>query len=189
MLTHVFFCWDISVIFYWDKLVTETFRSFVSVGFKLVVTVFISLYYQTFWPKWLNFFRSFQKHLGLWPKKKQTHIHLCSHLHIFIFEIVGTPPPGCTYAWASNANSVCKEIRYMEWFFPSIQFLPLPILKMIASDTKFCQICLKQLFLITRESFRVVRTSLVPGSKHKLCLCYHDFVPQYAHQALKASTL
>jgi len=26
----VFFRWDISVIFCWDKLVTETFRSFVS---------------------------------------------------------------------------------------------------------------------------------------------------------------
>jgi len=24
----------------------------------------------TLWPKWLNFLRSFQNHLGLWPKKK-----------------------------------------------------------------------------------------------------------------------
>jgi len=33
-------------------------------------TVFIYLYFQTFWPKWLNFFQSFQKGFGLWPKKR-----------------------------------------------------------------------------------------------------------------------
>jgi len=37
---------------------------------KLAVTVFFSLYFQTFWRKWLNFIRSFQKHFGLWPKKQ-----------------------------------------------------------------------------------------------------------------------
>jgi len=31
-------------------------------------TVFISLYFQTFWLKLYNFFLSFQKHFGLWPK-------------------------------------------------------------------------------------------------------------------------
>ena len=31
--------------------------------------MFISLHFRTFWPKSLNFFRSFQKHFGLWPKK------------------------------------------------------------------------------------------------------------------------
>jgi len=30
--------------------------------------VFFSLYFQTFWPKWLNFLQSFQNHFGLWPK-------------------------------------------------------------------------------------------------------------------------
>jgi len=47
---------------------TDTFRSFVS---KLTLTVFISLYFHTFWPKWLNFFRSFQNHLYLWLKKNR----------------------------------------------------------------------------------------------------------------------
>ena len=28
-----------------------------------------SLYFQTFWPKWLDFFRSFQKRFSLWPRK------------------------------------------------------------------------------------------------------------------------
>jgi len=37
---------------------------------KLAVTVFVSQCFQPFWPKWLNFFRSFQKHFGLWPKKQ-----------------------------------------------------------------------------------------------------------------------
>jgi len=40
------------------------------VALKLAVTAFISLYFQTFWPKWHNFFRSFQTHFGLWPNKK-----------------------------------------------------------------------------------------------------------------------
>jgi len=31
--------------------------------------VFFSLYFQASWPKWLNFFRSFQKRFGLWPNK------------------------------------------------------------------------------------------------------------------------
>jgi len=35
---------------------------------KLAITVLISLHFQTFWPKWLNFFLSFQKRFGLWPK-------------------------------------------------------------------------------------------------------------------------
>ena len=57
---------------------TETFRSFVcgdiwviclTVVLKLAVAVFISLYFQTFSPKWRNFFRSFQKNFRLWPKK------------------------------------------------------------------------------------------------------------------------
>ena len=30
-----------------------------------------SPYFQTFWPKWVNFFRSFQNHFGLWPKNYQ----------------------------------------------------------------------------------------------------------------------
>ena len=43
--------------------------------------MFISLYFQTFWPKWLNFFRSFQKHIGLWPKKKQFENTLPTNAH------------------------------------------------------------------------------------------------------------
>jgi len=31
--------------------------------------VFFSLYFQRFWPKWLNFFLSFQKRFGIWLKK------------------------------------------------------------------------------------------------------------------------
>ena len=47
-----FFCWNILVI--------ETFQSFVSVYLKLTTTVFISLYFQTFWPKTLKFFGHFE---------------------------------------------------------------------------------------------------------------------------------
>jgi len=36
---------------------------------KSAVTVHFNLYFQTLWPKWLNFFWSLQKHFGLWPKK------------------------------------------------------------------------------------------------------------------------
>jgi len=60
----------------------ETFRSFLlrhfghwnisvvclTVVLKLTKTVLFCLYFQMFWPKWLNFFRSFQKRFGLWPK-------------------------------------------------------------------------------------------------------------------------
>jgi len=37
---------------------------------KLAITMFIGLYFQTFWLNWLNFnfFRSFEKKLGLWPE-------------------------------------------------------------------------------------------------------------------------
>jgi len=49
--------WDISVIC-------------LTVVLKLAVAAFTSLCFQAFWPKWLNFFRSFQKHFGLWPKKR-----------------------------------------------------------------------------------------------------------------------
>jgi len=67
----VFFCSDMSVIFFWDVLVIC-----VIVVLKLSVTLFISLY---FWMNWLNFFWS----LTLWelaynifvlrfrPKKQQ----------------------------------------------------------------------------------------------------------------------
>ena len=51
-----FFHWDISVIY-------------VTIISKLTVTVFVSLYFQRFWPKWHNFFLSFQKHFDPWPKK------------------------------------------------------------------------------------------------------------------------
>jgi len=46
----VLFHWVILVIFYWDiSLICLT------VVLKLAVAVFISLYFQTFWPKWLTF--------------------------------------------------------------------------------------------------------------------------------------
>jgi len=32
--------------------------------------MFISLYFQTFWLKWLDFFQAFQKRFGLWQKKR-----------------------------------------------------------------------------------------------------------------------
>jgi len=57
----IFFRRDISVIFFWDISVICT-----TVGLKLAVTLFTSLY---FWPNSLNFFRSFKKNSGLWPKK------------------------------------------------------------------------------------------------------------------------
>jgi len=68
-------CW--SLFFF-----AETFRSFLlrhfghwnisvicfTVLLKLAISVF-SLYFQTFSPKWLNFFRSLEKRYSLWPKK------------------------------------------------------------------------------------------------------------------------
>jgi len=55
---------------FWSFL-PETFWSFVSVLSKLAITVFISLYFQTFWLNWLNFFQSFQKHFSPWLKKNR----------------------------------------------------------------------------------------------------------------------
>jgi len=56
-----------------------------TVVWKLTVTVFISLYFQRFWPKWLSFFSVIQKHSGLWPKKNRFNIEinaaLCSLLY------------------------------------------------------------------------------------------------------------
>jgi len=42
-----------------------------TVVLKLAITAFFSLYFQTFWPKWLNFFQSFQNHFHLSLKKTQ----------------------------------------------------------------------------------------------------------------------
>jgi len=68
----VFFHWDISVTFLLRPFGHWTISVIcLTVAFKLTVAVFISIYFQTLWPKWLNFFRSFQKHFGPWPKKKQ----------------------------------------------------------------------------------------------------------------------
>ena len=57
LLRH-FGLWNISVIC-------------VTVVLKLAITVFFSLYFLTFWPKSLDFFRSFQKRFSLWPKSDQ----------------------------------------------------------------------------------------------------------------------
>ena len=76
-----FFRWDISVIFllrhcgHWDISVIS-----LTVVLNLTITVFISLYFPTFWPNWLQFFRSFWKHVCLWPKKIQPPI--CASLTI-----------------------------------------------------------------------------------------------------------
>jgi len=55
---HCFFRWNISVVC-------------LTVVLKLAIKVFFSLYFETFWPKWLCFFRPFQKRFGLWPKKNR----------------------------------------------------------------------------------------------------------------------
>ena len=55
--SSVIFCSDISVIC-------------LTVVVKLAVTVFISLYFQTFFPKWLNFFPSF-KNISAYDREKQ----------------------------------------------------------------------------------------------------------------------
>jgi len=52
------FCWDILVIC-------------LTVVSKLAITMFISLYFQTFWPKWLNFFSHFKNILVSMIEKKQ----------------------------------------------------------------------------------------------------------------------
>jgi len=72
----------------------ETFRSFLlrhfghwnisvtclTVVLKLAITVFFSLYFQKFGPKWFNFFRPFQKCFSLWPKKIALHVPQCLEL-------------------------------------------------------------------------------------------------------------
>ena len=40
----------------------------VTLVLKLTLKVSFSLYFQTFWPKWLTFFQSFQSHFSLWSK-------------------------------------------------------------------------------------------------------------------------
>jgi len=60
-----------------------------AVVLKLAITVFFSLYLQTFWPKWLNFFQSFQKRFGLWLKNDQrnrenTHIFWTENILQFV---------------------------------------------------------------------------------------------------------
>ena len=52
-----FFRWNISVIC-------------LTVLLKLAMKVYFSPCFQTFWSKWLNFFRSFQKRFGVWPQNK-----------------------------------------------------------------------------------------------------------------------
>jgi len=64
----IFFRWDIAVIC-------------LRVVLKLAVALFISLYFQTFWSKWLNFFRSFQKHFGVWPKKNRLRVNKQNNIY------------------------------------------------------------------------------------------------------------
>jgi len=65
-LESCFFQWDISDIFCWDIVVTETFQPFV--GLKLAMTPFISLY---IWSNWLIliFFGHFKKFWSMTSKK------------------------------------------------------------------------------------------------------------------------
>ena len=78
--------WDVShgipigIPFPWTSLVIC-----LTAVLKLARIVFFSLYFQTFWPKWLNLFPSFQKRFGPWPKKKT---QLCT---------IGWPQ--CTIGW------------------------------------------------------------------------------------------
>ena len=71
-----FFCRDISFIFCWDIWSLKHFIHLshtVTVVWKLTATVFISLYFQTFWPKWPNFFQFelFQNSFSLYDRNKQ----------------------------------------------------------------------------------------------------------------------
>jgi len=86
--TECFFCWEISVIFW------ETFWSLhwnisvicLVVVLKLTITVFISLYFQTFWTKWLNFFRHF-KNVSVFDQKNSLQVipteWTCIQKHLF----------------------------------------------------------------------------------------------------------
>jgi len=53
------FRWNISVVY-------------LTVALKLTKTLFFSLYFQTFWPKWLNFFSVISKTFRSMTEKKQT---------------------------------------------------------------------------------------------------------------------
>ena len=74
-LVTCFFRWDISVMFllrpfgHWDISVIC-----LKVVSKFDVTVFISLYFQTFWPKLLNFFGHF-KHILTYDRKNSLWKH------------------------------------------------------------------------------------------------------------------
>jgi len=60
-----FYCKPVFV--HWDILVV-----FLTVVLKLTITVFISLYFQTFWPKWLTFFSHF-KRISAYDWKKNSY--------------------------------------------------------------------------------------------------------------------
>jgi len=70
--------WNISVIFaekFWSlKHFDHLSHSCIKTHHNSV----FSLYFQTFSPKWLNFFRSFQKRFSLWPKKTACRARLWS---------------------------------------------------------------------------------------------------------------
>jgi len=51
--------------------------SCLTAALKLDITAFFSLYFQAFWPKRPNFFRSFKNHFGLWLKMTKKIIWAC----------------------------------------------------------------------------------------------------------------
>jgi len=55
---------------FWSLFCRDIFVTDISVICLAVVSkLTISVYFQTFWPKWPNFFWSFQRRFGVWPKK------------------------------------------------------------------------------------------------------------------------
>ena len=82
---------------------------------KLTATMFITLYFQTFWPKLLNFFQSFQKHFGLWPKKT-------GRINVTGISRFGEPA-GHSGLCALHRCAFCREVSHRKFVanIPSLQ--------------------------------------------------------------------
>jgi len=98
----LFFRWDVSVIFCWDISV-----NCLTVVLKLAVTVFISVYFKTFWPKWLNFFGHFTNISACDRKmaERKPQVLTIRHGIILAYCICGS----CLETIHVNVTNICKQ--------------------------------------------------------------------------------
>jgi len=129
----------------------EIFRSFFLKHFghlfhsllKLCTTVFFTLYFQTFWLKWLNFFRPFQIRFDPWPQKKQRGTKRCAAILVYAEVLrhklsavheasASTMTCGCWYSFRDKRtglielqrNAVRRDIRN-RWTHDLKHYVPL----------------------------------------------------------------